>query len=351
MISSLIGHRDVLESLSVLLKGERMPHGLLLAGPEGIGKSRVATALRYALLEGETQLSFPPPGNTTTSQLLKSGAHPDTLWITRKVNEKTGKLSKGIKVDEARTVARFFQRKPALSKRRVVVVDAVDDLNMNGANALLKVLEEPPKEAILILIAHRMSKVLPTLRSRAQLIPFRPLDSKDMKTFMGQELGSLSPEDQACLSVLSAGSPGRAKMLFDQGGVKIFQGFLKVVAGFNAPGFESTLSEFVSHVTARPKKGQTNEKTPFEILRLVMEIWMARAVKLLSLGSEAEPLPQEKEAINALNQLGSVALWAQAWSQLAPIFDEADVFALDPSSVLLDIFARWKGLIPLVRAV
>ncbi|XP_022778677.1 uncharacterized protein LOC111320259, partial [Stylophora pistillata] len=250
MSGILISHQETLDTLNSLLKSDRIPHGLLLVGPEGIGKSKVAYRLQHALLEGEQAISSHAlEHNTPTGQLLRSGVHPDALWMTRKTNEKTGKLSQGISVEEARKVTAFFQRKPALSKRRIVVVDAVDDLNMNGANALLKVLEEPPVGATLILIAHRMSKVLPTLRSRSQMISLRALSSEELKSFVKSEFGTLSPDESDALVALSAGSPGCAKMLYDQGGLEVFDQFLTVVKALNTPDFSAVLNDFVAQMT------------------------------------------------------------------------------------------------------
>ena len=205
----LAGHLDAQRHLIAAATQGRLPHALLLQGPRGIGKATFARFLTAALVSGTLDdgaaaaadatdslfgeiLPSPPPEafrvDLTHPQvrLLAQNAHPDVLLIERPWDEKQERRKGEIPVDLVREAIGFARRTPALSRWRVIVVDAVDEMNTNAANALLKILEEPPAGLILLLVSHAAARVLPTIRSRCRVLPLQPLDEADFTTLAGR---------------------------------------------------------------------------------------------------------------------------------------------------------------------
>ena len=183
----LFGHAAAETALLAAYRAGRMPHGILIAGPKGIGKATLAYRIARFVL------SHPDPGakdvqdavslkvdpTSPVARRVAAQAQPDLLVIERTVNER-GVLRNQIAVDDIRRTVPFFGSTAGEGGWRITIVDAVDDLNRSGANALLKVLEEPPKRGLLLLIAHSTARVPSTLRSRCRIIALRPLVQEDV---------------------------------------------------------------------------------------------------------------------------------------------------------------------------
>ena len=150
-------------------------------------------------------------------QLVLSGGHPDLKWIKRGLNEK-GKLRQDVTVDQIRELNQFFHLRPALAGWRVGVVDSLDEMNVSGMNALLKTLEEPPNNALLILISHSTQPILPTIRSRCQVLRFYPLADDDTKAVL-----KVQSADVELASDLAPGRPGYGMALSQTAGAKAVQ--------------------------------------------------------------------------------------------------------------------------------
>ena len=155
-------------------------HALLLTGPKGIGKATFAFHLAHHLLshprgeDAPETFGRPDPASAVARQVA-SGAHPAVLHLTRPYDERTKKFKSAITVDEVRRVGRFLSLRAHDDSYRVVIVDPADEMNRNAANALLKSLEEPPARAIFLLISHAPGTLLPTIRSRCQVLRFASL--------------------------------------------------------------------------------------------------------------------------------------------------------------------------------
>jgi DNA polymerase III subunit delta' len=184
----VVGHVAVQQQLCLAAAQGRLPHALLLQGPRGIGKATLARQLTAALVSGALApaalLRIDPEHPHV--RLLQQGAHPDVLWLERPWDDKQDKRKTDIPVELVRDAIGFARRTAALSPWRVIGVDAVDDLNPSAANALLKILEEPPAGVLLILISHAAARVLPTLRSRCRVVPLLPLDAADFAALAAQ---------------------------------------------------------------------------------------------------------------------------------------------------------------------
>ena len=196
----------------------RLHHAWLLAGPKGVGKGRFAAQAARRVLAEAAGPAFDLPGietpdNHPTLKLLDAGSHPDFRWLQRLPKEKGDGLARDITIDQVRALGQFLSLAPALSDWRVVGIDAMDDMAGPGANALLKILEEPPPNTLFFLVAHAPGRLLPTIRSRCRRLDFKPLADDAMTAILEEEAPELKGAERDRIVGLAGGSAGRALAL------------------------------------------------------------------------------------------------------------------------------------------
>jgi len=198
------GHDRAKEQLRRALARDRLAHAVLITGPEGVGKQRLARALMALMAcEGE---GAEPCGQCAGCRQQAAGSHPDL----RVLEIPPGK--KEIRVEAVRELRSFVQLSPLTARRKVAIINDAHALNVNAQNALLKTLEEPPPRSLLILITHAPGALLPTVRSRCQRIHCAPLPDDDVREILQHDCQV--PEQEAGLAAAYAeGSPGRALQL------------------------------------------------------------------------------------------------------------------------------------------
>ena len=210
-----LGHRDAITTFREAMGLGRLHHAWLLVGPQGVGKAMFAAAAAARYL---AEAAGPPPGGQgldvadehPTARLIAAGSHPDIRQLARLARDKTNDLARNISIDQVRALQPFFAVTPSLSPRRVVIIDAIDDLERPAANALLKNLEEPPADTLFLLVSHAPGRLLPTIRSRCRLLRFAPLDDADMGVALRRLLPELPASEIAALVESGGGAPGRA---------------------------------------------------------------------------------------------------------------------------------------------
>ena len=201
------------------------PQAWLIVGPPGIGKATLAYRIARYLLRfgasanGPADLSV--PANDIVSRQIEAQAHPGLMVLKRQVNERTGKLKTILEIDEVRRLASFFGMTAGAGGWRVAIVDSADEMNDNAANALLKILEEPPPKGILILISHAPGKLLPTIRSRCQRLDLKPLDEQILASALARLLPDTSADDRKALARIAEGSLGLALRLAGEDGLSL----------------------------------------------------------------------------------------------------------------------------------
>ncbi|HBH26123.1 MAG TPA: hypothetical protein DDX54_01810, partial [Rhodospirillaceae bacterium] len=201
----LIGHVRARAVLLDMVRAGRLPHGAILAGPRGVGKATAAFALARFLLSGGGGDALDAPEGHPVHARVAAGGEPDLLTIEPDAPGAT------LKVDAVRAIAHFAHHTAAQAGGwRVVVVDDADAMTRAAQNALLKVLEEPPPRSIVLLVAHRPGALLPTIRSRAALVPFCALSESEMGQVLALADPPLAAGDMPLLAALSGGSAGRA---------------------------------------------------------------------------------------------------------------------------------------------
>jgi DNA polymerase-3 subunit delta' len=211
----IVGQDRAIAQFAGAWRGRKLHHAWLLAGPKGVGKATFARSAARRVLADASGPAFDLAGLETpddhpTVKLVEAGSHPDMRWLERLLNEKTGNLNRNIKVDQIRELGQFMGMTAALSPWRVAVIDSVDDLEPAGANALLKMLEEPPANSLFFLVSHAAGRLLPTIRSRCRRLDFHDLGNDAMTSILEAQAPQLGEAERQRTIAMSFGSAGRA---------------------------------------------------------------------------------------------------------------------------------------------
>lgn len=223
--SVLFGHADAEQALLASYKSGRVPHAWLIGGPPGIGKATLAYRFaRFVLAhpepsapEVQTATSLAVDPQHPVARHIAAQAQRDLLVLERVVNEKTDKLYTVIRVDDVRRTVSFFGSTAGEGGWRIAIVDSVDELEGAGSNALLKILEEPPRRTLLLLLSHAPGRELPTIRSRCRRLLLRPLAETDVTKAVAAAAGrSVSDQDVRDAAAAAGGNVARALALLDE---------------------------------------------------------------------------------------------------------------------------------------
>ena len=211
-MTRILGHDAHFQNFANALASGRLHHGWILAGPRGVGKAGFAQEAARMLVDPENRYA----------SMVEHRTHPDIIWVQRLPKEapKDGEaadpdaeLKRSIAIDQIRSVQHSLTTRPSMGSKRVVIIDAADDLERGGANALLKSLEEPPVGTYFMLISHASDRLLPTIRSRCQLMRFDALSDADMRQALQQALPQASSNEVDALVRSGRGLPGQAMTL------------------------------------------------------------------------------------------------------------------------------------------
>lgn len=250
--TDLVGHEANEKLLLDLYNKGTLPHALIFAGPMGVGKATAAFRLARFLLKHragaddnqDSLFGDPPPAPTSlyvapdapVARKVASGGHPDLRYFERPMDDRKGKKKTGVDVESVREIAPFLRKTTAEGGWRIVIVDEADTMTIAAQNAILKILEEPPPRALLILVCDRLGTMLPTIRSRARTLNFAPLDDETLSNLLLRAAPEATHAELDLLAALSDGSVGRAQLLHEEGGVNTLRSFLTFASG--TPRFE-----------------------------------------------------------------------------------------------------------------
>lgn len=316
----LLGHDQAEATLLDAMLGGRMHHAWLITGPEGVGKATLAFRFARRLLAGrpaERSLALDP--SHPVFRRVAVGSHADLLSIERGVNEKTRRLRMNIPIEEIRRIGGFLTLTPAEGGWRVVLVDGVEETSQNAANALLKILEEPPPRAILLLTCAAPGRLPATIRSRCRRLRLNPLDDGSMRTLLGEYLPDLGADDRDRMVTLAEGSPGRALLLQQDEGLKLSAIVDKVLGGL--PDLAPTLGYDIADALSRSDTG-------FSTFMDLLRGGLAAAVRD-SVRGRADP---DQERMVALRPLDA---WGEVWHGLTRLQDETERFSLDKRQAIV----------------
>ena len=314
--TALFGHDDTERAFLDAYKSGRIAHAWLIGGAPGIGKATLAfRAARFVFanpdphapeVQRATSLAVDP--GHPVARRIAAQAQGDLLVLERTVNEQTGKLYTVIRVDDVRRTVSFFGSTAGEGGWRIAIVDAVDDLQREGANALLKVLEEPPQRSLLLLISHAPGRELPTIRSRCRRLLLRPLEADDVTRALAASTGRGATEPELRQAAAAAeGSVGRALTLLDGSSLALRQRVLDLFAQLPNPDPRAlhalgdaiggsdprTLEAFMDLVNGWLSARLTQDARPVAEMARVAETWekvnrSAREVEIYNL--ERKPL-------------------------------------------------------------
>lgn len=228
----LIGHAGQAAAFQAAARSGKLHHAWLLAGPQGVGKARFAHEAAVWMLAGRPPGPLAVDPDDSAARLVAAGSHMDFGRLERS-EDSTGKLRANIRVDEVRALQPVLRGTPALGEWRVILVDSIDDMNRNAANAFLKNLEEPPPATLFLCVSHAPARLLPTIRSRCRTLRFQSLGDDEVAAVLAAERPGLKPEALAALVRAARGAPGRALRFADAdiGGLEAALGRLASGAG------------------------------------------------------------------------------------------------------------------------
>ena len=358
---TLFGHEIQEKEFIDCYKSGKLHHGWLITGAKGIGKATLAWRLARFILtqpikgfnenslfgdtskQYHTELDEKSKGSIETRILAESEPR---LSVTRRgFDEKRKKFRSNIRVDEIRQLNSFFSLSVSDGGSRVAIIDCVDELNINAANALLKTLEEPPKDTIFLLINHNPGSVLETIRSRCRELRLTNLSENNLLSALKQINLTLPEKDKEIYSLLASGSVGNSILLLKHDGANLYRSILSFLNGLpNIKGFE--LEKFVSTF-----EGIKNRER-LEVLIELLNIAIARISKSGILGTNFtnQALMDENDIFQ---KLCPNPIFAKKWAELAQAqsknLSHGLSVNLDPGSLILDTFFRIEDCAKTIR--
>jgi DNA polymerase III subunit delta' len=319
--TSLFGHSDAEQALLEAYRSGRFPHAWLIGGPPGIGKATLAYRVarfvfahpdpRAPAVQQMTSLTVDP--SHPVARRVATQAHGDLLVLERTLNEQTGKLYTAIRVDDVRRTVSFFGSTAGEGGWRIAIVDAIDDLQREGANALLKVLEDPPQRSLLLLISNALGRELPTIRSRCRRLLLRPLAVEDVALALSEATGKDAAEpDVRQASEAAEGSVGRALALLDGSALALRQRILELFAQLPNPNPRAlhALGEAI---------GGTDPK-PLETFMDLINGWLSARLS---------------ESSRTKSQMAHIA---ETWEKVNRAAREAETYNLERKPLVFSVF-------------
>ncbi|WP_432770517.1 MAG: DNA polymerase III subunit delta' [Sphingopyxis sp.] len=286
-MAAMIGHHDAETAFLEAWTAGRMHHGWLLAGPQGMGKAAFAArAARFLVTHGRggegARIALDDPGDTAADRLVAAGNHPEILPLTRQAKDKSKELARNITIDQVRDLKARLHFSLSLGEWRVIIVDAIDDLEPSASNALLKTLEEPPARTLFLLISHSPGRLLPTIRSRCRTLRFQPVDRDAMTAWLHDLRPMLDMAEVRAIVAASGGVPGKALALIDSD-VAATEKKLLAIAASGDPGnrLREALAREVGGTANRARLELVIDIVPGLLARLARERPVAEMAPVL----------------------------------------------------------------------
>lgn len=331
----LMGQDEAEKSFLEAFSGGRLHHGWMLTGPRGVGKATLAYRIARFLIGGNTDAtSLDMSPEAPVFRRIRALGEPQLTVCRRPWDDDTKRLKKQITVDEVRKLKSFFQMSATDGGWRVAIVDAADDLNDNAASALLKILEEPPAKAIILLICHQPAALLATIRSRCRELKLKPLEPGKLGAAL--DCAGFPPdEDQSALAELSAGSVGEAVRILSEDGQALYG---RVTALINsAPKMSRGLIIALGDQCTGPANASRYDMA----VRLISLALSRLARNGAGNPPKAEAAKGERDLAKRLSATPTQArIWADIEQMLSARIQHARAVNLDPGQVILDTFLQ-----------
>jgi DNA polymerase III subunit delta' len=337
---NLFGHESAEYDLRRLVDAGRLPHAILLSGPRGIGKATLAFRLAHFLLAhgdhsteapAESGLAIDPESGVF--HRVAAGGHADLLTVERAYDPRRRRLRSDIVVDDAREITSFFRLTAAEEGWRIVIVDGAEEMNRSAANALLKILEEPPARGLLLLVSHSPGQLLPTIRSRCRRIPLALLERALVTRLLRRYSPELPEPEVEAVAALSDGSIGRALELAEAAGLALYRSVLDMLS--QIPRLDVIRLHAFADQLARADAEDTYRVCGELLLQFLARIAVCSARGRLA---GAEIIDGEGEAIGRLADRVDAARWAGLREEIQRAFISADQLNLDRKQAILGVF-------------
>jgi DNA polymerase-3 subunit delta' len=352
----LTGHDEAEARLLDAFAAGKLPHAVIIGGPRGVGKATLAFRLaRFLLAQPATPIGpdlfgaepAPPislalPPEHPVFKRIAAGGHADLLTVERGIDSKRkDRLRSEIVVDDTREVAGFLRLTPAEGGWRIVIIDSADEMNRNAANALLKILEEPPRSSMLMLVSHNPGRLLPTIRSRCRKLVLKPLPEDTVVDLLARYRPEIAGEEARALTRLAEGSVGRAIALADAGGVDLYRGLLTLLS--RLPELDAVALHSFADKLARAE-AESSYRTVVELLTQ----FLARAIRLAASGEGSDDAPPEivageRQAMRRLAGCRGLDQWVEVWEKVTRLIAQAEGLNLDRKQVVLGAFLALEG--------
>ena len=340
--TALVQHGELLDGLTPE-PGGRSHQSLIFSGPRGIGKATAAYALAKRLFAGETGAGLfgdgqPDPGAAEEGEarLVAANSHPDLLAL----EPEEGKATRTITVEQVRKIPRFLAHSPARGQWRMVIVDSLDAVNFNGANAMLKTLEEPPPHSVIVLINHQTRPVLPTIRSRCREVRFPPLAFDDARALVAGAFPKADADWIDAATVLAAGAPGKVQLFAESGAVDLYSETCRLIAERSAPiaDVEALAGQWGAGGAANQRRRQS--------AGFVFDRLLTIAVRKAAGVGEAVPtarLDIEEAATDRMAASADADTIAAIHQGMVRDLDEAERLNTDQGVVFFNLIQRFAG--------
>ncbi len=336
----LFGQEAAEQTFLAAFNSTRMHHGWLISGPRGVGKATLAWRIaRFLLGRADEEGTAPPasldmPGDSAISHRIDALAEPRLILCRRGWDDRKKRLKTVLTVDEVRKLIGFFHLSSTDGGHRVAIVDSVDEMNTSAANALLKVLEEPPARSTLLLISHNPMGLLPTIRSRCRTLTCAPLSPRDLEQALAAA-GIESPVDPALIEMLAQGSVGDAIRLLSDGGIEIYQTLVQLLSPL------SRMDRAQAIKLAESCTGAAGAVRYDLCLRLIGRLLHRLATAGLQGNAPADGVRIDAEILGRFAQTATTSRrWAVLAAELTARAEHARAVHLDPASVILDMLIK-----------
>lgn len=343
----IIGHNAQKLNFVSSFANNRLPQCWLLAGDKGIGKASFAWQVSKFLLTtthkpadlkidlNSTDINsiLEPQSGSTLSRII-SGSEQRIYIVRRAYNENKKAFLKNISIEEIRKLQSYCSLSIADGGKRIIIIDSADDLNKSSGNALLKLLEEPPKNTLFLLISHKPNVLLPTIKSRCQKLSFSNLDQADLAAVLGAIGCKIDQSEENALSILSKGSAGAACRIINSNCINLYKDILKIISSLPNLNINRTLQLSQDYFSkAKPDN--------FEIFYEMMQQFFSRLCKTAAMQSAMLPSVSNEEArimSNLCPSRKSASLWSEAANITLAKLNKGYLLNINIESLIVDAF-------------
>lgn len=346
----LIGHKDAERAFLDAWNSGRLAHAWLLSGPKGIGKATLAFRIARFVLSGGGEggglfgggmpdsLALPP--SHPVFRRISANGHADLKVVQRGYSDdKKSRMRTEIVIDDVRGIGGFMSLTAAEGGWRVVIIDSADEMNRNAANAVLKVLEEPPRNALMLMISHSPGRLLPTIRSRCRRLPLTPLPENTVGGLLASYRPELGCDDISALARLGEGSVGKALAQAEEGGLDLYRELIAMLSALPRLDIPA-LHGFADRVA------KSDADAAWRTVTELLGWWLARLIR--AGGREgrgmSEVVPGEAALMSRLLSAADLERWLEVWEKVTNLFARTDAVNLDRKQAMLTAFLAVERL-------